>query len=430
MLLQFNALRALRHRNFRLFFCGQSISLVGTWMTRLATSWLVYRLTGSTFLLGVIGFAGQIPTFLVAPLAGVWADRWDRRRVLLVTQFLAAIQSLLLAALTLAGHITMWEIATLSVFQGLINAFDMPARQSFLVQMVNGRADLGNAIALNSTMVNAARLLGPALAGITIAAVGEGYCFLIDGLSYFAVLASLLAMKVAAEPAKKSGASVLVQLKEGWDYVSTFAPIRTVLLLFVVISFMGVPYTVLMPVFATKILHGGPHTLGFLMGSAGVGAVISALSLAARKSVRGLYRVIPAMAAMFGAGLIAFSFSRNFWLSFALMAVTGFGMMQLFAASNTVMQTIVEDDKRGRVMGYWTMAYMGASPFGSLLAGSLAPVIGAPGTVLLCGLGCLIGAAWFWLQIPKLRPVIRPIYQKLGILPVVPVAPVAIDGEN
>jgi MFS family permease len=202
------------------------------------------------------------------------------------------------------------------------------------------------------------------------------------------------------------------------------------LLLFVVISFMGVPYTVLMPVFATKILHGGPHTLGFLMGSAGVGAVISALSLAARKSVRGLYRVIPAMAAMFGAGLIAFSFSRNFWLSFALMAVTGFGMMQLFAASNTVMQTIVEDDKRGRVMGYWTMAYMGASPFGSLLAGSLAPVIGAPGTVLLCGLGCLIGAAWFWLQIPKLRPVIRPIYQKLGILPVVPVAPVAIDGEN
>jgi MFS family permease len=428
--MKIDALRALKHRNFRLFFCGQSISLVGTWMTRLATSWLVYRLTGSTFLLGVIGFAGQIPTFLVAPLAGVWADRWDRRRVLLVTQFLAAIQSLLLAALTLAGHITMWEIATLSVFQGLINAFDMPARQSFLVQMVNGRADLGNAIALNSTMVNAARLLGPALAGITIAAVGEGYCFLIDGLSYFAVLASLLAMKVAAEPAKKSGASVLVQLKEGWDYVSTFAPIRTVLLLFVVISFMGVPYTVLMPVFATKILHGGPHTLGFLMGSAGVGAVISALSLAARKSVRGLYRVIPAMAAMFGAGLIAFSFSRNFWLSFALMAVTGFGMMQLFAASNTVMQTIVEDDKRGRVMGYWTMAYMGASPFGSLLAGSLAPVIGAPGTVLLCGLGCLIGAAWFWLQIPKLRPVIRPIYQKLGILPVVPVAPVAIDGEN
>jgi MFS family permease len=428
--MKIDALRALKHRNFRLFFYGQSVSLVGTWMTRLATSWLVYRLTGSTFLLGVIGFAGQIPTFLAAPLAGVWVDRWDRRRVLLVTQFLAALQSLALAALTISGHITIWEIACLSVFQGFINAFDMPARQSFLVQMVDGRTDLGNAIALNSTMVNGARLLGPALAGITIAAVGEGYCFLIDGLSYFAVIASLLAMRVAAQPANKSTASMLAQLKEGWTYVSTFAPIRTVLLMFVIVSFMGVPYTVLMPVFATTILHGGPHTLGFLMGAAGVGAVVSALSLAARNSVRGLYRVIPVMAALFGAGLIGFSFSHNFWLSVALMTVTGFGMMQQFAASNTVIQTIVDDDKRGRVMSYWTMAYMGASPFGSLLAGSLAPVIGAPGTVMLCGLGCLLGAAWFWLQIPKLRPIIRPIYQRLGILPVVPVAPVAIDGEN
>ena len=326
--MKINALRALRHRNFRLFFCGQSVSLVGTWMTRLATSWLVYRLTGSSFLLGVISFAGQIPTFLLGPVAGVWVDRWERRRVLLVTQVLAALQSLLLAGLTLSGHITISEIVWLSVFQGLINAFDMPARQSFLVQMVDGRTDLGNAIALNSTMVNGARLLGPALAGITIAAVGEGYCFLIDGLSYFAVIASLLAMKIEVQPASKSTASMLVQLKEGWTYVSTFAPIRTVMLLFAIVSFMGVPYTVLMPVFATKILHGGPHTLGFLMGAAGVGAIISALSLAARKSVRGLYRVIPAVAALFGGGLIAFSFSRNFWLSLALMAVTGFGMMQ------------------------------------------------------------------------------------------------------
>jgi MFS family permease len=428
--MKMNALRALKHRNFRLFFCGQSVSLVGTWMTRLATSWLVYRLTGSTFLLGVIGFAGQIPTFLMAPVAGVWVDRWDRRRVLLVTQLLAALQSLILAGLALSGHITIWEIAFLSMFQGLINAFDMPARQSFLVQMVNGREDLGNAIALNSTMVNAARLLGPALAGITIAAVGEGWCFMIDGLSYFAVIASLLAMHVAAQPVNKSTASMLAQLKEGWTYISNFAPIRTVLLLFVIISFMGIPYTVLMPVFATTVLHGGPHTLGFLLGAAGVGALVSALTLAARKSVRGLYRVIPAMAALFGVGLMAFSFSKNFWLSVVLMAVTGFGMMQLFAASNTVIQTIVEDDKRGRVMGYWTMAYMGASPFGSLLAGGLAPAIGAPGTVLICGLGCVLGAVWFWSQIPKLRPIIRPIYQKLGILPVVPVAPVGMDGEN
>ena len=422
-----NAVRALRHPNFRLFFCGQSLSLIGTWMTRLATSWLVYRLTGSSWLLGVISFAGQVPTFALAPLAGVWVDRWERRRVLLVTQFLAASQSLMLAGLTLSGRITIPEIVWLSVFQGLINAFDMPARQSFLVKMVDGRADLSNAIALNSTMVNGARLLGPALAGIIIAAAGEGYCFLIDGLSYFAVIASLLAMKIKGEAVSKSAASMFGQLHEGWTYVSTFAPIRTVLLLFAIISFMGVPYTVLMPVFATTILHGGPHTLGFLMGAAGVGSVMAALSLAARKSVRGLYRVIPTVAALLGGGLIAFSFSRNFWVSVALMGVTGFGMMQFAAASNTVIQTIVDDDKRGRVMSYYTMAYMGASPFGSLLAGGLAQVIGAPGTVLLCGIGCAGGAAWFWSQIPKLRPVIRPIYQQLGILPSMPVA---VDGEN
>src|ERR1700722_16917611 len=272
--MKIKALRALRHPNFRLFFCGQSISLVGTWITRLATAWLVYRLTGASLLLGVISFAGQIPTFLVAPLAGVWVDRWDRRRVLLVTQVLAAVQSLLLAGLTLSGRITIAEIVWLSVFQGLINAFDMPARQSFLVQMVNGRADLSNAIALNSTMVNGARLLGPALAGITIAAVGEGYCFLIDGLSYFAVLASLLAMKIESGAVPKSAAGMLAQLREGWTYVSTFAPIRSVMVLFAVVSFMGVPYTVLMPVFATDVLHGGPHTLGFLMGASGVGSII------------------------------------------------------------------------------------------------------------------------------------------------------------
>jgi MFS family permease len=427
--MKIDALRALGHRNFRLFFCGQSVSLVGTWMTRLATSWLVYRLTSSTFLLGVVSFAGQIPTFILGPVAGVWLDLWERRYVLLVTQFLAALQSLALAGLALSGRITVAEIVALSAMQGVINAFDVPARQSFLVQMVGGKEDLGNAIALNSTMVNGARLLGPALAGITIAAVGEGYCFLIDGLSYLAVIASLIAMRLVPQRAGKSATSMLVQLKEGWTYVTTFAPIRTVMILFAMVSFMGVPYAVLMPVFASKILHGGPHTLGLLMGASGVGAVAAALTLAARKSIRGLFRVIPASGALMGAGLIAFSFSRSLWLSIALMSVTGFGMMLEYAASNTVIQTLVEDDKRGRVMSYWTMAYMGASPFGSLLAGSLAPLIGAPGTVLLCGAGCVAGAAWFWLQLPKLRPVIRPIYQQLGILPFVPAVPVALD-EN
>lgn len=427
--MKIDALRALRHPNFRLFFCGQSLSLIGSWMTRLATSWLVYRLTGSSFLLGVVTFAGQIPTFCLAPVAGVWVDRWQRRRVLLVTQLLAALQSLMLAGLTLSGRITVSEIVWLSIFQGLINGFDMPARQSFLVQMVDGRTDLSNAIALNSTMVNGARLLGPALAGIVIAAVGEGYCFLIDGLSYFAVIASLLAMKIEVRAVGKSAVGVFGQLKEGWTYVSAFAPIRTVLLSFAIISFIGVPYTVLMPVFAAKILHGGPHTLGFLMGAAGVGSIFAALSLAARKSVRGLYKVIPTVAAVFGGGLIALSFSRNYWLSLALMGVTGFGMMQFAAASNTVIQTIVEEDKRGRVMSYYTMAYMGASPFGSLLAGGLAPVIGAPGTVLLCGIGCIAGALWFWFQLPKLRPVIRPIYRQLGIPPAMSPPDIA-DGNN
>jgi MFS family permease len=416
--MKINALRALGHRNFRLFFCGQSVSLIGTWMTRLATSWLVYRLTGSSLLLGSVSFAGQIPTFFLSPLAGVWIDRWDRRRVLLVTQLLAAVQSLALAALALSGRITVPEVLWLSVFQGLINAFDMPARQSFLVQMVDGRTDLSNAIALNSTMVNGARLLGPAVAGITIAAVGEGYCFLIDGVSYFAVIVSLLAMKVEGRTVREAAGSVVAQLKEGWNYVSTFAPIRTVLLLFGIVSFMGIPYTVLMPVFATKILHGGPHTLGFLMGAAGVGSVFASVGLAVRKSVRGLYRLIPAVAALFGGALIAFSFSRNYWASLALMCLTGFGMLQFSAASNTVIQTIVDDEKRGRVMSFYTMAYMGASPFGSLLAGALAPVLGAQGTVLLCGAGCIAGAVWFWFQIPKLRPAIRLIYERLGIMPV------------
>jgi MFS family permease len=296
--------------------------------------------------------------------------------------------------------------------------------------MVGGKEDLGNAIALNSTSVNFARLAGPALAGVTIAAVGEGYCFLIDGFSYLAVLGSLFAMRIEARPQVKSTDSMMAQLKEGWIYVSTFAPIRTVMILFGIISFMGVPYTVLMPVFATKILHGGPHMLGYLTGAAGLGAVLSALTLAARKSVRGLFKIIPAAAALMGAGLVAFSFSRTAGLSIPLMAVAGFGMMQEYAASSTIIQTIVDDDKRGRVMSYWMMAYMGASPFGSLLAGSLAPVIGAPGTVLLCGVGCLMGAVWFWLQLPKLRPMIRPIYQRLGILPLVPAVEEAAAGRT
>lgn len=386
-------------------------------MTRLATSWLVYRLTGSALLLGLVGFAGQIPTFLVAPFAGVWVDRLDRRRVLVVTQILAMLQSLALAGLTLSRHITIQEIIWLSAFQGLINAFDMPGRQAFLVQMVDDKQDLGNAIALNSSMVNLARLVGPSLAGAVIAISGEGYCFLIDGISYLAVIASLLAMRVDSAAAKRTSDSMLVQLKEGWAYVSGFAPVRTILLLFAVVSLMGWPFTVLMPIFAGKILQGGPHTLGFLMGAVGIGALVSAISLALRKTVLGLGRMIPISTAAFGAGLILFGMSRVLWLSLLLMLVCGFGMMQQMAASNTIIQTIVDDSKRGRVMSFYAVAFVGMAPFGSLLAGALAHAIGAPRTVMLSGICCLLGAAWFATRLKTIRKLIRPIYMDLGILP-------------
>jgi MFS family permease len=412
-----HAWRALRHRNFRLFFTGQSISLIGTWMTRVATSWLVYRLTGSALLLGVVGFAGQIPTFLLAPFAGVLVDRLNRRNMLVWTQALAALQSLGLAGLTLAKVINIHEVIWLSALQGLINAFDMPGRQSFLVQMVEDKQDLGNAIALNSSMVNMARLVGPALAGLVIGAVGEGYCFTIDGISYLAVIASLLMMRVNVTPAKRSSASMLEQLKEGWVYVSNFAPIRTILLLFALISLMGMPFMVLMPIFATNVLHGGPHTLGFLLGASGVGALISAVSLALRKTVRGLTTMIQISAAVFGVGLICFGLSRILPLSMFLMLIVGFGMMQGLAASNTVIQTLVPEDKRGRVMSYYTMAFVGMAPFGSLLAGGLAHRLGAPKAVMITGACCLAGAIWFSTQLKSIRKIMRPIYVEMGIIP-------------
>jgi MFS family permease len=408
--------RALRHRNFRLFFGGQSISLIGTWMTRIATAWLVYRITCSALLLGTVSFMGQIPTFLLAPFAGVWVDRLNRRRVLVWTQSLSAVQSLALAALTLSHIITIPWILGLAVMQGMINAFDMPGRQAFMVQMVEDRADLGNAIAINSSMVNMARLVGPSLAGLVIAASNEGWCFLIDGISYLAVIASLLMMRIHVPPGRRKITSTFIELKEGWTYVSGFLPIRTILLLFCLVSLMGMPFVVLMPIFAVKVLHGGPNTLGFLMGAMGVGALVSAISLAARKTVRGLIRMIPIAAAVFGVGLIGFGLSRTYWFSMFAVFVAGAGMMQGMAASNTIIQTLVSEDKRGRVMSYYTMAFVGMAPFGSLLAGSMASAIGAPITVLINGAFVLLGAAWFATRYPAVREVVRPIYREMGIL--------------
>ena len=412
-----HAWRALRHRNFKLFVSGQSISLIGTWMTRIATSWLVYRLTGSALLLGVVGFSGQILTFVLAPFAGVLIERMDRRKLLVWTQALAAAQSLLMAGLTLARIITIREIIALSALQGLINAFDMPGRQSFLVQMVEDKQDLGNAIAINSSMVNLARLVGPALAGLVIAWVGEGYCFLIDGISYFAVIASLLMMVVTPAEVRRATTTMVEQLVEGWSYVTTFRPIRTILLLFSLTSLMGFPFMVLLPIFAAKVLHGGPHTLGFLTGASGVGALVSAVSLALRRTVRGLTTMIQISALMFGAGLIAFGLSHTLWLSMLFMLVTGFGMMQGLAASNTVIQTLVPEEMRSRVMSYYTMAFVGMAPFGSLLAGFMAHHIGAPHTVMVTGAACVLGAIWFTTQLPSVRKVMRPIYLEMGIIP-------------
>jgi MFS family permease len=413
----FHAWRALRHRNFRLFLGGKSISLIGKWMTRIATAWLVYRLTKSALLLGTVSFVGQIPMLLLAPFAGVLLDRLDRRQVLVWTQALAMVRSLALAWLTLTHRITIREVLALSAFQGAINAFEMPGRQAFMVQMVEDRGDLPNAIAINSSMVNLARLIGPSLAGLVIAATNEGWCFLIDGVSYIAVIISLLLMRVHVQDVKRATMSMLEQLREGWQYVSTFVPVRSILLLFATLSLMGMAHVVLMPVFAAEVLQGGPYTLGFLMSAAGVGALISSLSLALRKSVRGLSKMLPIAAAIFGAGLVLFGMSRLLWLSLLLMVVVGFGMMQGLTVSNTIIQTLVPEDKRGRVMSYYMAAFVATAPFGSLLAGELAQWIGALRTVMLTGTFCIAGAAWFWTQLRAIRKEMRPIYIQLGLVP-------------
>lgn len=377
--------KALRHRNFRLFFFGQSISVIGNWMTRLATTWLVYNLTHSAWLLGVVNFSGNIITFLLAPIAGALIERLNRRHVLIVTQAAAAVQSLLLAFLTLTHSITLPQIIVLTALQGLINAFDMPGRQSFLVQMVDDKNDLPNAIAINSSIANGARLIGPAIAGVVIAAVGEGWCFLIDGLSYLAVIASLVCMRITSLPATRSTQSMSAQIFEGWGFVRSHGPIRMILIIFAMVSLMGMPYSVLLPVFAAKTFHGGATTLGLLTGAAGLGALTSALTLVARKSVVGLPHRLAVACFGFGIGLIAFGASQNLVLSLLCLMLVGFSMAQCMSITNTLLQTIVPEDKRARVMGYYTMAFFGMVPFGSLLAGALAERIGAAATVMVTG---------------------------------------------
>ena len=408
--------RALRHRNYRLFFSGQTVSLVGTWITRIATSWLVYRLTGSVFLLGIVGFFGQIPTLVLAPFAGVWVDRWDRHRILVITQVLSMLQSVGLAVLTLAGIINVPEILLLQVAQGVINAFDTPARQAFVVEMVEDRADIPNAIALNSSMVNASRIIGPSIGGVLIAAFGEGWCFALDAISYVAVLASLLAMRVEKRDRPARVTRVVEELSAGFHYVSRFAPSRDALLLLALVATMGMPYAVLMPAIASEVLHGGPHTLGYLMTSSGVGALAGAFYLASRRSVLGLGRAMVIATTTFGLALIAFSLSHVVWLSLLILPFVGGGMMVEMASTNTILQTIVSDDMRGRVMAFYTMAFLGTAPLGSLLAGFIAARVGPLLTVTAGGIACVIGGVVFGLRLPKLRAHVRPIYIERGIL--------------
>jgi len=409
--------RSLRHRNYRLFFSGQSISLIGTWMQRIALPWVVYRMTDSEVLLGVVSFAGSIPSFILAPFAGVLIDRWSRYRVMLVTQIISMIQAGVLAWLSLSGGLDIWHIIVLSLVLGIINTFDMPARHSFVINMVNGKEDIGNAIALNSMMFNGARLIGPSVAGIILAAAGEGACFLINAVSYVFVIASLLLMNVTETREKKERTPMFRELKEGLDYTFGFAPIRHIIFLLGLVSFMGASYTVLMPVYAKEVLGGDSHTYGFLMGMAGAGALLGAIYLASRDAVLRLGRLIPAAAALLSAGLIALALSSSFFISLFLIFFTGLGMMAHTAASNTILQTITDEDKRGRVMSFYTMALMGTAPFGSLLAGWMAKVLGTPWTIFIGGAVCLLGALVFYRRLPELKKLVRPVYVRMGILP-------------
>src|SRR5579883_1579324 len=408
------AVRALRHRNFQLFFAGQLISLIGTWMQTIAQSWLVYRMTNSAFLLGLVGFAGQIPVFIMAPVGGIVADRNNRRRVVIGTQTSSMILAGILAALTLSHRVQVWQIMVLAMGLGVVNAFDIPARQAFLIDMV-GREDLINAIALNSSMFNGARIIGPAIAGILVASIGEGWCFFANAVSYLAVIAGLLLMRIERPATLATSGSPLENIIEGFAFVRNTAPIRAILLLLGLVSLVGMPYAVLMPIFADKVLHGGARGLGILMCATGVGALLGAASMAARVGVRGLGKLIAVCAGGFGLSLILFASSRIFWLSTLLLVPVGFFMMVQMASSNTLIQAMVPDALRGRVMAVYSMMFMGMAPLGALSAGAMAHPLGAPWTVALGGIACIAGAVLFGTHLPAIRREARELVLAQGM---------------
>jgi MFS family permease len=426
--------RALRHRNFALFFSGQLVSLIGTWLSMVATSWLVYRLTQESqpehtaMMLGVVNFAAQIPIFLLAPVAGVWLDRLNRHRVLVCTQTLSMLQSFAMAFLVLSDRITLAQIIALSVFQGIVNALDIPTRQAMIVQMIDEPEDLSNAIALNSSMVQSARLVGPGVAGLLIYQFGEGVCFLIDGASYFAVIIALLAMRMIYLPRATKHPPVLTALHEGLTYGFGFAPIRALLSIVATVSLMAMSQSVLMPIYANQILGGEERTLGLLLGSAGLGALLGAVYLASRTSVLGLGRVIVVGAVGLGLAMIMLASSHSLAISIFALLVAGASLLVQAASSNTLLQTIVDEDKRGRVMSLFAMAFMGMAPFGSLLAGAAATEIGIRWTLAAAGSVCIAAGFGFARHLPAIRPLVRPIYIAKGILPaVVADVPAATD---
>jgi MFS family permease len=408
--------RALRHRDYRIYFLGMLVSFTGTWMQSVAQGWLIYRLTGSAWLLGLTGFASQVPVFLLSPLGGVFADRHSRHRIIIITQTLAMFQAFVLAALTLSGVITVNAIFALAVFLGTVNAFDLPARQSFIGELVP-REDLMNAIALNSSMIQSSRVLGPALAGLLVGWLAEGPCFLINAISFVAVLGSLFAIRSRTAHRTSPEGTTMSHLREGFEYVRHTRPVRALLLLVAFVSIFGLPYSVLMPIFASEVLKGGPRALGVLLGSAGVGALGGALTLASRRRVHGLGRVVAISVAVLGSSLVLFSLSRNFVISTLLILPVGFSLMLQMSASNTLVQTMVPDKLRGRLMSFYAMSLMGMTPFGSLLAGALASLIGAPGTVAAGGALCVAASLLFWSRLPSLSTEATPLLVAQGALP-------------
>jgi MFS family permease len=405
--------RALRHKNYAMYFVGCGTSQIGNWMQRIATEWLVYRLTDSVVYLGGISFVNQVATSFLVPFTGVLADTWKLQRILKVTQFLAMLQSIAMFLLVASGTIQVWHIFVLGFCSGVINAFEQPARQSFVVYMVDDERDLGNAIALNSSLLNSARLIGPSIAGMLIAGFGESICFLLNAIGYLASLTALLLMKIQKEQKLLEQGALWQGLKEGVRFAVTSPPIRDILLLLTLLSFMGMPYTILMSVFAKDVLHGNSQTMGLLMSSVGLGALIGSFWLASRSHAQGLEKWLFIASSIFGLGLIAFSGSTYLPLSMALLAITAFGMIVNNSACNTMLQSLVDDEKRGRIMSMYTLAFMGTTPFGNLFAGFLANNIGVQSTLLIGGLVCVIGSLIFGSRLGKMRIALNDMYQAI-----------------